>query len=232
MAPDGSTAYVLTTTQSPSQSPLVSDQSTLISVKLATGRAGHPLDVGQSAQALIVGPNGTTVYVLVIGPYHSAPPHSGPGRVVPVVTATGAPGPPIPVGALPQAFAIARPPLDQVQDVVATPAVKSQLVAAFVSGWRLRAAQVAGTAPGSLYYAYDLTTRTYWAEAAFLPAKGDPPALMQDAGAYGIFSRPARGTWRFLGSSLPISCRELSAVPPAVLDIWGVAPTDASYCRG
>jgi hypothetical protein len=197
----------------------------------ATGKAGKPLDVGESAQALTIGPGGATVYVLAIGAYHSRSPHYGPGSVVPVATATGAVGKPVPVGVLPQAFAIAQPPLDQVQDVVATPAVKSQLVAAFASGWHLKLTQVAGTAPGSLYYAYDLTTRTYWAEAAFLPARGDPPALMQDAGAFGVFSRSGTGGWKFLGSSLPISCRELSVVPPAVLDLWGVAPTDASYCR-
>jgi DNA-binding beta-propeller fold protein YncE len=231
MAPDGSKAYVLTITQSPSQSPLVSSQSTLVPVDLATGKAGKALDVGQSAQALAVGPGGATVYVLVIGPYHRGSPHYGAGSVLAVVAATGLPGQPVPVGALPQAFAISRPPLDQVQDVVATPAVKSQLVKAFVSGWHLKASQVAGTAPGSLYYAYDVTTRTYWAEAAFLPAKGDPPAMMQDAGAFGVFSRPASGGWKFLGSSLPITCRELSAVPPAVLALWGVAPTDATYCR-
>jgi DNA-binding beta-propeller fold protein YncE len=232
MAPDGSTAYVLTTTQSPAASPLVSSQSTLISVNLATGKASKPLDVGQDATALMISPDGVTVYVLVVGPYRSGSSHNGPGHIVPVATATGTLGKPVPVGLLPQAFAISRALLDQVQDVLVTPAVKSQLVAAFVAGWDLKAAQVTGTAPGSLHYAYDRTTRTYWAEAAFLPAKGDPPAMMQDAGAYGIFSRAGSGAWKFLGSSLPIWCRELSVVPPAVLRLWGVAPTDATYCRG
>jgi hypothetical protein len=232
MAPDGSTAYVLTTTQSPSQSPLVSNQSTLISVDLGPGKAAKPLDVGQNAQAMMVGPNGTTVYVLVIGPYHSSSPHYGPGTVVPFATATHGLGKPVLVGLRPQAFAITRPPLDQVQDVVATVAVKSQLVAAFVAGWHLKASQVAGISPGALYYANDLTTHTYWAEAAFLPAQGDPPAMMQDAGGYGIFSRAGTGAWKFRGSSLPISCRELTVVPPAVLSLWGVVPTDATYCRG
>ena len=88
-----------------------------------------------------------------------------------------------------------------------------------------------GTAPGSVYYAYDVTTHTYWAEASFLPAKGDPPTAMEDAGGYGVFSRPATGGWRFLGQSLPIFCRELSVVPPGVLALWGVAPTDAAYCH-
>jgi DNA-binding beta-propeller fold protein YncE len=193
MVPDGSTAYVLTIAQSPSASPFVSSQSTLVPVDLATGKGGKALDVGQSAQALAFGPGGTTVYVLVIGPYRSRSPHYGPGRVLPVAAASGLPGRAVPVGELPQAFAIAQPPLDRVQDVVATPSVKSQLVAAFAAGWHRKPDQVAGTAPGSLYYAYDQTTRTYWAEEAFFPAKGDPPAMMQDAGAYGVFSRAGRG---------------------------------------
>jgi DNA-binding beta-propeller fold protein YncE len=232
MAPDGSTAYVLTIAQSPSLSSLVSSQSTLVRVDVATGKADKALDVGQSAQALAIGPGGTAVYVLVIGPYQSRSPQYGPGRVLPVASTSGLPGRAVPVGELPQAFAIAQPPLDRVQDIVATPSVKSQLVAAFVAGWGLKPDQVAGMSPGSLYYAYDQTTHTYWAEAAFFPAKGDPPSMMEDAGGYGVFSRADDGGWKFRGSALPIFCRELSVVPPAVLALWGLAPTDAADCRG
>jgi hypothetical protein len=231
MVPGGSTAYVLTAAQSPSSSSLVSSQSTLVPVDVATGKAGKVLDVGQGAQALSIGPDGTTVYVLVTGPYANRSPHYGPGRVLPVAAASGLPGRAVPVGELPQAFAIAQPPLDHVQDIVATPSVKSQLVAAFVAGWGLKPDQVAGMSPGSLYYAYDQTTHTYWAEAAFFPAKGDPPSMMEDAGGYGVFSRADGAGWKFRGSGLPVFCRELSVVPPAVLALWGVAPTDAAYCR-
>ena len=77
MAPDGSTAYVLTIAQSPSLSSLVPSQSTLVRVDVATGKEGKAIDVGQSAQALAFGPGGTTLYVLVIGPYRSGSPHDG-----------------------------------------------------------------------------------------------------------------------------------------------------------
>ena len=127
ISPNGSTAYVLVTTQSPSQSPLVSSQSTVIAVDLATAKAAKPLDVGQGAQTLAMSPNGGTVYVLVTGPYHNSSPHYGPGSVVPIATATGTLGKPVPVGELPQALAISQPPLDQVQDLVATSTIKSQL---------------------------------------------------------------------------------------------------------
>ncbi len=231
MAPDGATAYVLTIAQSPSPSPLVSSQSTLVPVDLATAKAGTARDVGQNAQALVLGPGGTTVYVLVAGPHPSGAAHYGPGTVLAVAAATGVPGQAVAVGSLPQAFAIARPALDRVNDIVATAAVKSQLVVAYAASAHLKVTEVAGTAPGSVYYAYDASTHTYWAEASFVPAKGAPPAAMEDAGGFGIFSRPASGAWKYLGSSLPISCRELSVVPPAVLNVWGVAPTDAAYCH-
>ncbi|HUC14032.1 MAG TPA: YncE family protein [Acidimicrobiales bacterium] len=230
ISPDGSTAYVLVVTQSPSQSSLVSAQSTVIPVDLATGKAGKPLDVGLGGQALAMSTNGATLYVLVTGPYHASSPHYGPGSVVPIVTATGTLGKPVPVGEVPQALVVSQPLLDQVQHLVASSTVKSQLVAAFAAGWHLKRAQVAGTS-GTVSYAYDQTTHTYWAEASFVPASGDPPAMMQDAGAFGVFSQPKGMVWKFQGSSLPITCRELSVVPPAVLELWAVAPTDAAYCR-
>ena len=209
---------------------MVSSHSTVIPVDLSTGKAGKPLDVGPGAQTLAMAANGATVYVLVTGPYHSSSPHYGPGSVVPIATATATLGKPVPVGELPQAMAISQPPMDQAQDSVATATVKSELVAAFAAGWHLKVAQVAGTS-GTVHYALDQTTGTYWAEAAFVPAKGDPPALMQDAGAFGVFSQAKGAGWKFLGSSLPITCRELSVVPPGVLQLWAVAPTDAAYCR-
>jgi hypothetical protein len=222
---------VLVVNQDPAPNSLVSDQSSVVRVNLATGSAGKAFDVGPGAQGLVMSPDGLTVYSFVTGPYHSGLPHYGPGGVVPIATATGAPGKSVPVGTLPQALAIAQPPLDQVQDETATQAVESQLVAAFAAGSHVKPSQVAGTSPGSVHYAYDATARAYWAEAAFRPAKGDPPAMMQDAGAFGVFSRTSGSAWKYLGSSLPISCEELAVVPPAVLDLWGVAPTDAAYCR-
>jgi DNA-binding beta-propeller fold protein YncE len=232
VAPDGLMAYVLVSAQNPSASPLVSDQSTVIPVDLATAKAAKAIDVGTNAQTMALGPGASTLYVLDSGSYNGpGAAHNVPGSVVPVATATGTAGPAITVGMAPYALAVTQPPLDQVQDEVATSAIKAALVAAFAAFSKLKMAQVAGTVPGSVYYSYDLTTRTYWAEAAFTPARGDPPTLMQDAGGFGVFSRPVGGDWRDLGSSLPIACEELAVVPPSVLALWGVAPTDATDCR-
>ena len=146
MAPDGSTAYVLTVGPEPEPSSLVSSQSTLVPVDVATGKAGKVLDVGDDAQALALGPGGATVYVLVVGPTHSGAPR--PGTVLPVAAATGRPGRAVGVGALPQAFAIARPPLDQVPTPWPRPAVKSQLVAAYAAAADMKPGRWAGPPRG------------------------------------------------------------------------------------
>ena len=103
-APDGSTAYVLVTTQDPPPNSLVSSECTVTAVNAATGKAGRPLDVGQGAETMLMEPDGAALYVLVVGPYHNQSPHLGPGSLVPVATATGKLGKPVPLGVLPQAL--------------------------------------------------------------------------------------------------------------------------------
>ena len=171
MAPDGSTAYVLTIAQSPSLSSLVPSQSTLVPVDVATGKEGkastwgrarRPWPSGRAAPPSTSWSSGLPEWVAPL----SARPRPARGRrhrpTRPGRTrGRAAPG-------LRRRPARAGPRPRRRGD----PSVKSQLVAAFVAGWHLKAGQVAGTAPGSLYYAYDQTTRTYWAEAAFLAARG------------------------------------------------------------
>jgi hypothetical protein len=225
ITPDGSTAYVLVITSPPRE-------SLVIPVDLTTGNAGKPIDAGRNAFSIAISPNGDTAYVLDGGAFQGVgSAHDAPGAVLPIATATDTVGKAISVGIGPTTFAIASAREDQVENLTATPSLKRQLVAAFAVGWHLRVSEVAGTAPGSVYYSFDKTTRTYWAEGSFVPAKGDPPAMMQDAGAFGVFSRTTGGAWKFVGSSLPIACEELSVVPTAILALWAVPSTDAKYCR-
>ena len=225
ITPDGSTAYVLVITSLPRE-------SLVIPVDLATGTAGKPIDVGRNAFSITLSPNGDIAYVVAGGTFKGVgSAGNAPGSVLPIATATDTLGKAIIVGLAPTALAITAGLVDQVENLTATLSVKRQLVAAFAVGSHLTVAKVAGTAPGSVYYSFDKTTGTYWAEGAFVPAKGDPPAMMQDAGAFGVFSRATGGTWKFLGSSLPIACEELRVVPKAVLALWAVPPTDARYCR-
>jgi hypothetical protein len=107
-----------------------------------------------------------------------------------------------------------------------TAALKRELVAAFAPAHGVPVAEVGGTFPGSVLYAFDPATRTYWAEASFEPARGDSPRVadtFQDAGSNGIFSRSATGAWKLDGGGAPISCAEVKFVPKAVLKAWGRA---------
>ena len=79
----------------------------------------------------------------------------------------------------------AQPP-PAVENLVATSQVKAGLTAAFVAMKQIPAADVLGTRPGSVYYAYDTATETYWAFAAFdlsagrqLPGAGRLPGRRQ-----------------------------------------------------
>jgi DNA-binding beta-propeller fold protein YncE len=103
-APNGSTAYVLVTAQDPSPNSLVPSECTVIPVNLATGKPAKPIDVGDGAETMLISPDGATLYVLVVGPYHSRSPHLGPGSLVPIATATAKLGRPVPLGVLPQAL--------------------------------------------------------------------------------------------------------------------------------
>ena len=129
MAPDGSTAYVLTTTQSPSPSPLGPQPEHPELGQRGHGQGRKAVDVGQGAQALVSAPTARASTSWSSVPTKAARTTTGPAHVVPVVTARARhAGKPVRRRPVPQAFAIARPPLDQVEDVVATATVKSQLV--------------------------------------------------------------------------------------------------------
>ena len=100
IAPNGSTAYVLTTTSSPRE-------STVIPVNLTTGAAGRTIDVGRNASMLMISPNGATVFVLDSGTYvGGGSPRNTPGRVIPIATSTDTAGKATTVGLAPAAFAM------------------------------------------------------------------------------------------------------------------------------
>jgi hypothetical protein len=126
----------------------------------------------------------------------------------------------------PRATTISSGPMN----LATTAAVRAALVAAFASGQHLEPRYVAGTVKGSVYYAFDGTTYTYWAMAEFSPtpaadeahkrldgAPGDPAIQFQD-GPW-IFSRGASGSWRLVGDTGGSICPPR---PPArVLALWG-----------
>jgi hypothetical protein len=113
-----------------------------------------------------------------------------------------------------------------------TRSLQVELVSAFAPVHHRDAAEIGGTDSGSVLYAFDPATRTYWAVASFFPARSDSTTVknsFQDAGSNGIFSRIVGGTWRFRGDGAPILCTEERIVPKAVLAAWHT-PASSRAC--
>jgi hypothetical protein len=91
---------------------------------------------------------------------------------------------------------------------------------------------VAGSSPspGSVYYAYDPGTGTYWALARFEPSKTaslNVQVNFQDGASYGLFTKPGTGTWRVQTGRIPLVCGEVRFFPRTVLAAWSL-PTDTA----
>lgn len=100
---------------------------------------------------------------------------------------------------------------------------------AYVNARGISLSDVAGTIPGSVYYAYDPATDTYWAEATFQGSRTASLKVLvgfQDGGSIGFFARAARSGWQADVGGEPVVCFEVPFFPPAVLTAWSL-PTDA-----
>jgi hypothetical protein len=119
-----------------------------------------------------------------------------------------------------------------VRNLPVSAAVRAQLLAAFAAYKSIPQSDVAGSRPGSTYYAYDPATATYWAMAAYDPASSVPLQVnvsFQDGGAQGLFKKTGSAPWRVSNGGLPAVCAELKFFPPAVLTAWSL-PTKSSAC--
>lgn len=112
------------------------------------------------------------------------------------------------------------------QNLVATAALKSALTAAFVAHRGLPAAEVAGTAPNSVFYGFVPSTNTYWAIAGFVPsanASNNTQVAMQDEGCCGIFtSGTAGGPWMYVAGYLGSPCG--GQILAALEQLWNLTP--------
>ena len=107
------------------------------------------------------------------------------------------------------------------QNLVASAALKSALTAAYVAHNHLPTGEVAGTAPGSVYYAYVPPTNTYWAIAGFVPTPGagtQTQVAMQDEGCCGAFSQLAGGAWTYVAGFLGAPCP--GQIPAELESLW------------
>jgi hypothetical protein len=90
---------------------------------------------------------------------------------------------------------------------------------------QLLPSEVAGTVPGSVYYAYDPATGTYWALARFGPSPTDSPSVsvsFQDGGSLAFFRKAGTGAWQAQGGGVPALCPELKFFPAKVLKAWSL----------
>jgi ABC-type oligopeptide transport system substrate-binding subunit len=119
--------------------------------------------------------------------------------------------------------------VSQTSNVVVTDEVRAELVAAGAALNSLAPSDYTGLVAGETYYAYDATTKTYWAGAGLVPSPSSTQAQVsaQDDGAYLVFERPPGGPWKAYAVGLA-GTREGGAcpvtVPAAVLGLWNWAP--------
>jgi hypothetical protein len=88
----------------------------------------------------------------------------------------------------------------------------------------VRPSDITGPDKGSVYYAIDNMTGTYWATATFSPsqhADSSAQAAFQDGENIGVFKRTAGGSWvASIHERSHFPCP--ADVPAAVLKAWGL----------
>jgi hypothetical protein len=110
-------------------------------------------------------------------------------------------------------------------------AVRNELTAAYADFRGISLSDVAGTEPGSVYYAYDPATDTYWARATFVPSSTASFKVLvgfQDGASIGLFTRAARSGWQVELGGEPVVCAEVVFFPPAVLRAWSLSTATAA----
>ena len=123
-----------------------------------------------------------------------------------------------------------------VQNLVITSAEKSELTAgfaAYMGGMSVSSVLGGGPLPGSVYYAYDPATGTYWALANFELTGGMTipiPMMFQRAGTGPWLVRRANLSQN--GALLAPDCSEIQWFPPVVLMAWSMpaAPPTGVTC--
>ncbi len=116
-----------------------------------------------------------------------------------------------------------------IQNLVISSAERDVLTAAYAAtyaaGLRIPVSGLGApaAAPGSVYYAYDPATDTYWALASFEPTapSSDPTAYM-DGTTTGMFRRAGTAAWQVMIPINPDICQELRFFPQRVLIAWAL----------
>jgi hypothetical protein len=110
------------------------------------------------------------------------------------------------------------------QNLVATAAIKTQLLDAGAALHKLSPSDYTGLRKGETYYAYDADTKIYWAGTQLVASKKSLQAQVgdQDDGAYLVFKRTGTGAWKGFETGASGEGAICSVkVPAAVLAVWG-----------
>ncbi len=126
--------------------------------------------------------------------------------------------------------AAAAGPTPRAENLAVTSAVRTALVDAGSKHYGLASSDFTGLGQGTTYYAYDLSTLTYWAGASLVPSPSSPQAgvVVQDDGAYLIFDRTAHGAWQARDVGYLDTVGDCAAyhvvIPAAVVAVWHWVP--------
>ncbi len=110
------------------------------------------------------------------------------------------------------------------QNLVATAAIKTQLLDAGAALHKLSPSDYTGLRKGETYYAYDADTKIYWAGTQLVASKKSLQAQVgdQDDGAYLVFKRTGTSAWKGFETGASGEGAICSVkVPAAVLAVWG-----------
>ena len=114
-----------------------------------------------------------------------------------------------------------------VENLTVTDRIRAQLLAEGAALHKLPTADYTGLVKGETYYAYDPSSKTYWAGAGLVAKPGATQAQIgnQDDGAYLLFERAAGGSWKAYPAGIPGSTQFICMVkPPTQVDaVWGWA---------
>jgi len=110
-------------------------------------------------------------------------------------------------------------------NLVVSDEIRSQLVAEGAALNSLPPSAYTGLVPGETYYAYDSSTKIYWAGGGLVPSSASTQAQVstQDDGAYLLFERPDGRSWQAYAVGLagtPGANACPVTVPAAILRLW------------
>jgi hypothetical protein len=123
-----------------------------------------------------------------------------------------------------------------VQNLVITTAEMSELTAAYLAyrgGIPLSDVAGEGPTPGSVYFADDPATDTYWALAVFEPsstASQDVLVGFQDGNNIAMFQKVGATAWQTESAGEPAYCSEAKYFPQAVLTLWSISAPPGLTC--